>query len=767
MNVKRQILVSSGTFFLLLSLTLSGLAQQEQDSLATQIRQAEALYSTGQLEKSLRLLRALEKQHSDNIPILTLMGIIESKREKWGNSKDWMDKVLKLDPESLVGHYYYGIGYRETGKFKALIFRRHDFSEAEKHFKYVIERDPRFQDVYFQFAVLERLRGNLERAVELGERQLELRDDLPKTAAGLFDLYDAFLFYKKEKDVKKFLAKKAGPRSDFFNAELHRQHNRLPEAEAIYLRLVQNPDPQVPRSALNLALARLKMQQNQVSESERYYMQALDSLNSQVDAQILFENIKYILTDAEYNAYQMIEGHAEKRAFFQDLWRRRNPIPSANENPRIAEHVRRLIYVEKHYQFDGVRSWVNSPDKLGFLDFPLVFALNTKFNDKGLVYLRHGDPDDTAYELGEGLQPNESWLYYPSSGVQQKLMFHFLVDLDATGNNWRLTALVPRAMLESRLNFDPIFQKMYMAAPLEYNNYELELGEISRRNVQVGLMTDRHQWSKALQALSVPFYVSTFRGDNNLTRFEVCYGLDSQEIFEKIKSVSADHSVYIGLSVYDQNWQPVKQMDRQVPLDAIKNRADSLGLWIDQYNFNAGKGDYIFSIYAKVHGENRIGGYRFNYSNKGYGDDKLAMSSIQLAKTIEPSQKQSPFQKNGLHVVPQPNLIFHRQDQVFVYFELYNLAVNEGGTLDFSINYALQLLKKSRQNVFSKVFSLFSGAKPQVTNTVPRFAEKRTSVEYLALDMSKVESGTYELEVTATMSLSKEQVSKKIQFTLL
>ncbi len=99
-------------------------------------------------------------------------------------------------------------------------------------------------------------------------------------------------------------------------------------------------------------------------------------------------------------------------------------MPASQMNYRMIEHVRRVIAAEQDYYFDGVRSQVNNPDKLNFLSFPRVFELNDKFNDKGLVYVRHGEPDDRAFYVEGGAPLNETWVYYPRGQLNKKLIFH-------------------------------------------------------------------------------------------------------------------------------------------------------------------------------------------------------------------------------------------------------------------------------------------------------------------------------------------------------
>ena len=85
-----------------------------------------------------------------------------------------------------------------------------------------------------------------------------------------------------------------------------------------------------------------------------------------------------------------------------------------------------------------------------------------------MIYIRYGEPSDRALDVSADIPSNESWLYYESV-AHPRLMFHFYIDANAVGNNWRLVGELDRDMLESRLTWDNIFQRLYMSdEALEY-----------------------------------------------------------------------------------------------------------------------------------------------------------------------------------------------------------------------------------------------------------------------------------------------------------
>ena len=138
------------------------------------------------------------------------------------------------------------------------------------------------------------------------------------------------------------------------------------------------------RQLIYLSLTRIYYAQNLQQLAESYYWKAVDEIQNDVDASLVFEDVKYILTDQELDTYQSLNSITEKINFFKTLWISRDPTPAASINYRLAEHYRRLMYAEKNYEFDGFRTWFNNPDKYGYLNFTRTYNLNQEFNDMGL-----------------------------------------------------------------------------------------------------------------------------------------------------------------------------------------------------------------------------------------------------------------------------------------------------------------------------------------------------------------------------------------------
>jgi len=742
----------------------------------TLVETAMSMYKAGDIKGALKSLKKANDENPQDITVIQLIGQIEAEREEWGAVKDWMDKALDLDADDLLAHYYLGIAYRETGKYKAFVLRNRDWKKAENNFTAVIENVPSYRDSYFQYSILQRYRKNYRDAIDFAVRQLAYTPDDVAVLTEVYQYYDLLLYEEKPEEARAWLVGRQDPYARLYLGESWLRNKEYARADSIFTDLLNRKDSPLSKTYLCMALARLRFQHDKAEEAELLYKQAMEEITTLQDAGLMFEDIKYILSDEEYEAYLLTETVADKKDFFKNIWIVRNPVPASAVNYRIREHIRRVIVADENFRFEGFRTLINNPDKLHYLDFPRVFNLNDRYNDKGLIYIRHGQPNDRATELqgsggpmpadgSEGIIDNESWLYY-ASPTQSKMIFHFVIDKDATGNNWRLTPTITPEMAESRLNWDPIFSRLRMVdSEGELIGLQQEMAEKSRETVYTGLNTDQHRWPDSLKPIQFPFYVSTFRDVDGLSDYEFYYSLDYDEIMNNVKNAD-DRTVSVSCGIYTEDWEKIDQYEKTIPAFRIKQASDSLGYWLDEFKFRVDPGKYKVSVTAAISGVNKLGAFNMLSGVSSYQGSSLVMSSLVLASSITPSNQVDKFTRNGLRILPRPDLKFNKKELLHIYFEIYNLPYTGSRNAEFNINYSFTLLEKHRKNMLSRVTGLFSRTKPLTANSVERFANSTTSSEYLALDISKNEPGLYELEVVTQVPSNNQKFSRKIKFEL-
>ncbi|MFB3133139.1 MAG: carboxypeptidase-like regulatory domain-containing protein, partial [Rhodothermales bacterium] len=315
---------------------------------------------------------------------------------RWNTAGRALDRILKDDPDDEEAHYYRAICAREIAKvhpfhdeeYRAVKDYRDKWTKAIDRFEGILRRDSLYRDVVYQYALLWRDALKYERAIELGHAQVRLRPELEHAHHGLFQLYRAYLNNSNKKRVAQQLAQQPGVYAAYFRGEALRKAGALPEAEAIFLRLLSD-GLSMPKQPVLLSLARIDYAKEQPQQAQAYVAQAMEGIENRLEATLVFDDVKYLVSEKELDAYQALNEPEAYRSYFQAFWARRDPTPAEPINVRLAEHYRRLLLAERDYGHAGLRIWHTNPDNVGDLDFPPAYALNEEFNDKGLIYIRY------------------------------------------------------------------------------------------------------------------------------------------------------------------------------------------------------------------------------------------------------------------------------------------------------------------------------------------------------------------------------------------
>ncbi len=69
----------------------------------------------------------------------------------------------------------------------------------------------------------------------------------------------------------------------------------------------------------------------------------------------------------------------------------------------MREHYRRLFYARKNFQLTSLNRHYDIVERYR--------SGSRDFDDRGIIYIRHGEPSSRASYAAPGLEPNESWRY--------------------------------------------------------------------------------------------------------------------------------------------------------------------------------------------------------------------------------------------------------------------------------------------------------------------------------------------------------------------
>ena len=247
------------------------------------------------------------------------------------------------------------------------------------------------------------------------------------------------------------------------------------------------------RAALELARIRLAM--GSAGADLLYYRAAAAS--SDRIARDLRYDLAFVADSQELAAFDRLPP-AQRAAWLQRFWEDRDIESLRPRGSRLREHYRRI----------GV-----ARDSFRLLSYPRQYELNelwvnreAEYDDRGLMYIRHGPPDLTAGAIRAGACPNISWLYRRTEG---NLILHFVARQNP--DDWRVVETLANVggengatnrlrqagashgcrviddLMDTRRSLDPIYAQL--ASNPTRQKWEREL-DITTRSREIGTTTD-------------------------------------------------------------------------------------------------------------------------------------------------------------------------------------------------------------------------------------------------------------------------------------
>jgi GWxTD domain-containing protein len=269
-----------------------------------------------------------------------------------------------------------------------------------------------------------------------------------------------------------------------------------------------------------------------------------------------------IATDAELSTFDRLAGPA-RADFLSRFWGDRDRFELRRPGERIREHFRRLGYARERFTLTVTRRYYGDRDAYR--------SGSEELDDRGVIYVRHGEPAERLRPFVFGLMPNETWRYARADG---DLLFHFSSGGDQSGGgdlyDYRLVESVldlhgaPGAptdqLLLSRQSLSPVYGRM-----LNWGRYgsahaqsrERRIGQIS---IAVGTSSDSYELQFARRLVAVGNLVAVGRGPaGGLGQFVFAVGQPGTAATHEASGVS--YPLRIRLAVLDRSQHAVAFVD--------------------------------------------------------------------------------------------------------------------------------------------------------------------------------------------------------------
>jgi GWxTD domain-containing protein len=202
-----------------------------------------------------------------------------------------------------------------------------------------------------------------------------------------------------------------------------------------------------------------------------------------------------VATDSELAAFDQARGTG-RADFLRRFWTTRDALEMRAEGERLREHYRRLLHARRQFALTVSRRFYGAADAYR--------SGGTELDDRGVIYVRHGEPTERLRPFVYRLMPNESWRYARAEG---DLLFHFSAGYDQSSGgdlyDYRLVESVldlrgagdapPDQLLLSRRTLSPLYGRMLNWGPYGAALARGEERGIGNASIAFGTSTDSYE----------------------------------------------------------------------------------------------------------------------------------------------------------------------------------------------------------------------------------------------------------------------------------
>jgi GWxTD domain-containing protein len=497
------------------------------------------------------------------------------------------------------------------------------------------------------------------------------------------------------------------------------------------------------------------------------------------------EDVRWIITDQELQAFKSLSNDEERDQFIEQFWLRRNPNPDSPENEYREEHYARIAYANEHFAA-GKPGWRT---------------------DRGHIYIAYGKADSIdshpsggSYErpMEEGggntsTYPFETWHYRYLEGIGDNIDIEF-VDTCMCGD-YHMT--IDRSEKDALKNVPGAGQTMYEqmgqstkadrfsgggleqlgAGPMSSSNQSKQFDRLDRF---AKLMAPPEIKFKDLEAfmatskiLTGPPFLFDVRTDyvkvtNDTVIVPLTLQIRNGDITFTNKDGVAMGTVNILGRVSNLNHKPIETFEDtvnvQVPSELLARKRNDLSVYWKSLPLRPGL--YKIDIVIKdVNNPDHIGRWERSLNVPRYDDDRLASSSLILADQMErvPSKDigAGNFVIGNTRIRPRvPTgvavpVTFHRAQNLNFWMQVYNLGIDE----------------KSKQNGATIEYSIMDMATNKaILQTEESTLKTNPNADQVTIEKSlplaSLQPGKYQVSIKVNDGVTKQQIAESASFNV-
>ena len=511
----------------------------------------------------------------------------------------------------------------------------------------------------------------------------------------------------------------------------------------------------------------------QRKEQKQKARKALKELDSQY-RQWLGEDVIYIISPEERNAFLQLDTIEEREQFIEQFWLRRSSNPDLPDNDFKEEHYRRIAYANEHFA-SGIPGWKTDRGRLYIMWGP---ADEVDSHPSGGTYdrpMEEGGGSTTTY-------PWETWRWRYLEGIGENVIIEFV---DPSGSGEYHITMDPSekdALLHVPGAGLSLLESMGMASktdrftrsdgtnlPTALGGTPASMDEFNRLELYAKIQKPPEVKFKDLEAIVTARIVRdqlkfTWRTDfmkvtndtvlvpitvqvsNGQLNFQAKDGIHSatMNVFGRVSTLTG-RVVQTFEDPVSKDF-PDSLFQQSLKLQSIYQKAVPLR-----------PGLYRLDIVIKDVQSGNVGVINTRLAVPRYADEKLDASSLILADQLEhvPAKQigTGQFVLGSTKVRPRLDSNFATSDRMGIYLQVYNLKADDkthksNATFQFTV-------KKGAEQILQ-----FKETSEEMKQTGDQVTIERW------LPLASLAPGKYSIEINATDGIANQSISKTAEFTI-
>jgi GWxTD domain-containing protein len=452
-----------------------------------------------------------------------------------------------------------------------------------------------------------------------------------------------------------------------------------------------------------------------------------------------------IASDSVMGEFDRTSG--QRRAeYLKRFWRDRDRIELRAEGERLREHYRRLFYARKNFQLTSLNRHYDIVERYR--------SGSRDFDDRGIIYIRHGEPTSRASYAAPGLEPNESWRYSRPDG---DLIFHFMAREDV--QDYKLVeslfdvlgfsnALALRGglagaegdpmaqqLLLSREQLAPIYGRLQAAGRISTGRYQTEERQVGQESIALGTTTDSYELHFP-EELKLKSEVLAVGRDSTGSQVQIAYAIAGSTLEPVMVTRGYLYSVRVRFVATDRFGRVAAALDttRHFVAPAPVPEAEHL---VGRVAVPVPPGRYHYRL-AVQQGE--AAGILLPRDTVRVGQP--TSNSLSLSDLVLGSRNTNLFWQRTAKdtVVFNPLRTYKRKESMELYYEVEGLTAGS--------KYTVRIAVRKQGGGGGLLRKIFGGGSAQISLKFDETASFPVTTTSRSLKLDKLKPGNYSLEVT-------------------